>query len=286
MTRRSPELRRLDRLTPAERKAELDALAAEALASDDPRPPAPTVEQLVAREVERQRRAEAEAAELAESARYAHPAGSGCAWCGRAFAVLATETGPVPDWHQAPGGTICGHCVDVSDEAHGIVGEAKVTVARRLLGVPIPLRAMGDSAAFETLTLFFAEHEGAEPSWPDGWQHVDLEALRVQWDTLAASDGSPPPDEPAIETFRGQPCETCRGVERFVRRASSRDIVVPPPGARYSDDGEDVVMPGECVDCVVAWMAQASGSLPGWWIERRGKRLPSWAKPLVEAVPA
>jgi hypothetical protein len=236
------------------------------------------VASVVRAELARARQAEREAAERAETARFAHP-DSGCAWCGRRYAALATESGPVSDWHTTPDGAICGFCRDTLDDAQGIVGEAKVTIARGLLDVPIPLRAMGDVAAFDTLTLFFVEHEGVEPSWPEGWLHVDVEALRAQWNEIASSDGSPPPAEPEI--MRGERCEECGGTDRFVTYVAGARAL--PDSSGY--EPTSVPAPGACADCSVLWMAQATGRVPEWWLRRKGTKLPAWAKQLLE-VPA
>jgi hypothetical protein len=36
------------------------------------------------------------------------------------------------------------------------------------------------------------------------------------------------------------------------------------------------------VDCSVLWIAHVTGRVPEWWVERRGKRTPDWAKQLME----
>ena len=72
---------------------------------------------------------------------------------------------------------------------------------------------------------------------------------------------------------RDRPCGEC---ERCLGHTPNlcTNPQIPPPGR------------GGCVDCTVAWLAQVNGTVPRWWVERRAKRLPEWAKQFVDRVPA
>lgn len=292
--RRDPELARLDGLGAEGRRAELAALAA---SLDEPTPPrpAPTVAEQVRAELERQREADRQAAEDRELKRCRHPDGGGCWRCGAAFSFTADD----PAWGVSADGCECVTCwneqvlvADLRPRAGDTASDLKVRWLAHLLDVSsLPMRVLADPAVFASVPLWFSEFPDARPVAPElRWAHLgDRTELRRRWDALASSDGTPPPAEPEI--MQGERCEECGCVERFAERSrwsSPCGVCEACVGntPNLCNDRQSALMAGACIDCRVGWAAAASGSLPGWWVRRRGKRLPSWARPLVEQVSA
>jgi hypothetical protein len=289
--RGDPELARLDALTGEQRKAELDALIAESLRADEPRPtpsePAasvPTVEQLVAAEVQRQRERDLQAAEAAAVDRLRCPVGRGCWRCGAEYSwVRADEPDP---WDVTPQGAECVWCHNegvLLDRYGDTDDDRRVrTIARLLDETGLPLRAMGDPHAFAGIRLWFSEFPAAEPTVEpeQRWSHIDRADLRTQWDAVAHGY-DPATTEPEIT--RDDRCEECGGTERFAERSRTsfpcgvcEACVGNSPNLCH--DWQSPLVAGECVDCRIAWTAQATGRVPGWWLRRKGKRLPPWAR--------
>jgi hypothetical protein len=158
---------------------------------------APNVAALVAREVERQRRAERVAVEAAEVERWRCPdARGGCWTCGLAFCRLLDDS---PGWTVTTSGAECVECWNermIFDRVGDIEDDRRVRTIAHLLGeVGLPLRAVADPHAFRVVRVWFKEFPSAEPVLDDAdrWAHVDRQALRAQWDAIASSDGTPVP---------------------------------------------------------------------------------------------
>jgi hypothetical protein len=264
------------------RKREFDRAIAEALAtldeihalpSDDPPPSAPNVAALVRRELARER-AEAE---RAEEASFRCPVGGGCWRCGIAACYTFDERGErIPGWVVDGDRASCQWCEN-DVETFGRVGDTeddqRVRQAARLLGVGLPLRAVGDARSFRACKVWFNEHD-AEPVFRevDRFSHIDLTELRRQWDVIAEGRDVPEP-EPEILTGR-PPCPEC---------ACTEGLAV----GHYVNEhtGQIEPMAVYCLDCWVAWILQSGSRMPEWWMRRRAGNLPGWARQF-EQVPA
>jgi hypothetical protein len=253
--------------------------------------PAPDLVALVAAEVERQRERDRQAVEAAEVARRSHPTGSGCAHCGAPY----SDTGDPDPWSMLDEGLVCVECWNdhvIYDRLTDTSADRKVRVIAALLGLDgLPLLAVGNPTVFAGIKVWFTEHD-AEPA-SERWAHLgDCKTLREQWDAVVA--GPPAPDPEIVEV--DEPCEECGSHDRFLRRDSSVNVACGRcetcvdlnlaagtllRGHRRCSNPQVVEAAGTCVDCSVCWIAGASGNVPAWWIKRRGKRLPDWARQLA-----
>jgi hypothetical protein len=277
--RRTPEHRRLDRLGPEGRRAEIARLA-ESLDVADPRPaspePAPSVEQVVARELARVRQVERQMVEQAELDRRRCPVGRGCWRCG----VLYSDTDDPQPWDVTAEGAACVWCHNdgvLLDRYGDTDDDRRVRTIARLLGeTGLPMRAVSDPHAFAGIGLWFSEHPDAAPSVGEEqrWSHLDRAELRAQWNAIASGDGVGLPEVPEIEEGRTA-CKECGCREWFPAQEST---------TRFEDGHAEyrIMAPARCVDCSVLWIAHVTGRVPEWWVERRGKRTPDWAKQLME----
>jgi hypothetical protein len=270
---------------------------------------APDVAALVRAEVEQQRHRDRRAAEAAEVESFRCPVGRGCWRCGLGYCNTrrwrSADVGGaqgvigdpelVPGWTITPQGAECLFCTSdpaIAPRAGDTADDVRVRVIAALLDLPgVPMRALGDPGAFASCRLWFIEHPDAEPAVDvdDRWRHVNLDTLRRSWDAIAEGRDEAVPDPPIMTD---DPCPSCGCTERFVirhaempREGTGRD------GRLTTEDWDNthfVPIAGDCVDCSIAWRAQASGYVPSWWIERRGRELPGWAKQFTdtERVPA
>ena len=150
------------------RAAELERLLAEVPPSDPAPAAPPDVAALVAAELDRRARAEADAVAEAEFAMGRCPSGA-CACCGiEAVVAVDLEGRRSPGWRINPDGPdhVCLLCwVDLfADAWYATRDDRRVGAIRMLLdGPPIPLVALGNPAAFEGVPVWWREFPGAPP---------------------------------------------------------------------------------------------------------------------------
>jgi hypothetical protein len=185
----------------------------------------PDVDALVDAALDRRDAERAERAEAAEYARATCPTGC-CRLCGIETCLVAQADGSfAPTWHQDGPGHHCELCDRELWDALGVTavaGERKVAAARSFLGLAsLPMRAVGDPSAFETLHVWHFEHPGAPPAVTEAerWQHVNRDALREQWEAIAeprVTVASPDPGLP-----RRDPCPRCGAACPWMRAMST-----------------------------------------------------------------
>jgi hypothetical protein len=228
MKRRTKAERQRAEREQAERKIEFDRAVARArapAAAPAARRAAarvvPDLSAVVAAELAKQRKAEAEAAATAKIEESRCPTG-GCRYCGVGWATLidpskGTET---PDWFAEAGGHVCGSC---HEERAGILfsieADQKLVIVLRLIGRQHsqPLLAVGNPTLFAGLAVYWHEHPGAEPQ-VGPWGHVDVDSLRAGFEKIEHGFHGPnarpePPPEPLLDIA----CAACGG-QRWVRR--------------------------------------------------------------------
>jgi hypothetical protein len=234
--RRSPEQRRLDKMTSEQRAAEIQRVLAEETE------PAPVdIEAAVASVLDRRERDRAEAAEQAAYDKGRAPDRRPCARCGiESSTGVKRDRSEMPLWHPDDGGRYhCGAChSELSFDRLGLTdADRKVAVALRLLGLDrsIPLAAAGSPHIFDGLTVWHSQHGDAQPArHPDHrWSHIDRGQLRSDFDAIVGAwhghtDGTPPPPPsygpcPACGTDRGYRtphgiirCGTCSWERQYV----------------------------------------------------------------------
>jgi hypothetical protein len=246
------ELRRLDRLSPEQRKVELDHLAAEALAD-----PQPDVEAAVARVLDRRAQALAEQRErdVYDSGRA--PNGRPCRRCG--IESVQARAG-MTAWLADGDGYRCGAC---DAELFRTLAEAdddrRVRLAMRLLGITsIPIAALTPHLFAGHLKVWWYEQDAPPARHPDArFGHVGLPALQRDWDAVVAGyhghvDGgvAPPPPlgpcpacgvEASYRTAQGiVRCGACSWERRYVSRGVIYATPLPSPSTRSS-----LARPGE-----------------------------------------
>jgi hypothetical protein len=233
-----------------------------------------SVAEAVAAELERREREDAERRESAEYEAFRSPDSQPCPRCGvETCAEIGHDRSLSPSWWADHLGFSCGRCR--RELRIGTAGETdddvRVRAVQRLLGLrALPAAAVAEPHRFRRMPVWWIEHEGAEPAVrpEDRWAHADRAALRAEWDRVAS--GRDGPDPAAPEIVKGPRCEACGCTDRLVRH-------VERMGGRMAK------VPDRCVDCRVQWLAQASGRVPDWWLVRKGRTVPSWAREFAGA---
>lgn len=226
------ELRRLNRLTPEQRKTELDRVAAEALAD-----PAPAVDvEATVRRVIAER--EAERAERRRQARYdagRSPSRTPCTHCG-----LGSVEVPVGrPWHIDPaGGHYCAACEQRFYGTPGAIdADRKLSLIVEKLGVGVPIRVLDNPQLVGSIPVWHREFPAAPPAttYAERFRHIDVEQLRARWEAIAY----PQADVSAARFEKREPCPRC-GCDSFWGR-----VPLPTRGwaPAIGENGEYVLDP-------------------------------------------
>jgi hypothetical protein len=197
--RRSPELRRLDKLGPEGRHAEVQRLIAEA---DQPAPV--DVEAAVRRVIAEQ---EAERAERRRQAHYdagRSPSRTPCSHCG----IESIEVASGQPWHIDPaGGHYCALCDRRFYGAPGFMdADRRLSLIVEKLGVGVPIRVLDNPQLVAGIPVWHREFPGAPPAttYPERFSHIDVEQLRARWEAIAYLRA-----DVSARFEKGDPCGRC-----------------------------------------------------------------------------